>query len=235
MHTNSACHIGNQVPKPWRHKYNCLEIAIDFVVANNVIGDYMEFGVFGGASFAHAYNNYINRFITYKQNQPNYSDDPFINQQVRFFAFDSFEGLPQVDDQAIPLHWRGANTMKCDKNTFINNIVASGVDIQSVRIVEGYYEKSLHHRLYDQLGLKQAAIIHIDCDLYSSTKTVLNSITPLICDGTVIVFDDFFYYKGHPLKGERGAFNEWLNENTQFYATELCKFYPASSYIISLL
>lgn len=225
----------NEVPSPWRHKFNCLEIAIDFVVANNIIGDYLEFGVFSGTSFVHAYHSYVKRFAKYKANQTTFPDNSFLHQSTRFFAFDSFEGLPQVFDPDIPLHWRGPNVMKCEKSSFIDKLIFAGIDMNSVKIIEGYYENSLHYGVYDQMGLERAAVIHIDCGLYDSTRTVLKFITPLIQDGTVIVFDDFFYYKGHPLKGERGAFNEWLNQHQQFHATELCKYYPAAAYIINQL
>jgi predicted O-methyltransferase YrrM len=33
--------------------------------------------------------------------------------------------------------------------------------------------------------------VHIDCDLYSSTKTVLTHIGPRVQAGTIIVFDEY--------------------------------------------
>src|SRR5258706_11302730 len=36
--------------RPWLHKWNVLEGAIAFSVANNIVGDYLEFGVFRGWS-----------------------------------------------------------------------------------------------------------------------------------------------------------------------------------------
>lgn len=38
------------------------------------------------------------------------------------------------------------------------------------------------------------AFIHMDCDLYSSTATVLDLVYPRLVDGTIIVFDEFFNY-----------------------------------------
>ena len=35
-------------PPEWRRKVNVLETSIDFVIANNIAGDYLEFGVFRG-------------------------------------------------------------------------------------------------------------------------------------------------------------------------------------------
>jgi hypothetical protein len=53
----------------------------------------------------------------------------------------------------------------------------------------------------------------IDCDLYSSTKPVLEFITNLIDNGTILIFDDWFSYKGSPNHGEQKACNEWLEKN----------------------
>ena len=35
----------------------------------------------------------------------------------------------------------------------------------------------------------------------------------LIQTGSIIIFDDWFNYKGDPLKGEQLACKEWLNKN----------------------
>ncbi len=40
------------------------------------------------------------------------------------------------------------------------------------------------------------ALLHIDCDLYSSTVTVLEHCGPFLTEGTVVVFDEFFNYQG---------------------------------------
>jgi hypothetical protein len=40
------------------------------------------------------------------------------------------------------------------------------------------------------------ALLHIDCDLYSSTVTILNSLKDNIVPGTVIVFDEYLNYPG---------------------------------------
>jgi predicted O-methyltransferase YrrM len=36
--------------------------------------------------------------------------------------------------------------------------------------------------------------LHVDCDLFSSTKTILSLLRSRIVPGTVIVFDEFFGY-----------------------------------------
>ena len=43
------------------------------------------------------------------------------------------------------------------------------------------------------------ALLHVDCDLYSSTVTILNSLKDNIVPGTVIVFDEYINYPGWQL------------------------------------
>ena len=56
-------------------------------------------------------------------------------------------------------------------------------------------------------------MVHIDVDLYSSAKEVLNFILPLIVSGTVIIFDDWYCFPPGSNKGEMRALNEILEEN----------------------
>lgn len=214
------------------HKWNNIRVALSFVIGNNIEGDYLEFGVLKGESFIYAYKQFHDMFAKYKEYQKAKSS-PFLDQEVRFFAFDSFEGLPENDDQDIPLHWTGDKPMSYPRFLFDQNLQTAKLDPKKVVITEGYYDQTLTESLYEKINLKRAAIIHIDCDLYDSTKTVLDTIQPLIGEGTVIVFDDYFYYKGSPYKGERGAFNEWLIQNPEWVPSELSKYYPGAAFILN--
>ena len=40
------------------------------------------------------------------------------------------------------------------------------------------------------------AFVHVDCDLYSSTKTVLDLVCDRLAPDAVLVFDEFFNYPG---------------------------------------
>jgi predicted O-methyltransferase YrrM len=74
----------------------------------------------------------------------------------------------------------------------------------NVELVIGEFEETLAAFLVEHPD--DAALIHIDCDLYSSTKTVLEHLTPRIMPGTVIVLDEFWIVTDQ----EQRAFNEWL-------------------------
>ena len=62
---------------------------------------------------------------------------------------------------------------------------------------------------WGQLQKEPLSFIFIDCDLYSSTKTVLDNISHLIAPGTVIVFDEYFVPGLE--KDEMSAFLEFVS------------------------
>ena len=55
------------------------------------------------------------------------------------------------------------------------------------------------------------SLVHIDCDLYSSTKTIFANLKDRIVPGTVIVFDEYWNYPGWR-DHEFRAFEELLAE-----------------------
>ena len=59
---------------------------------------------------------------------------------------------------------------------------------------------------------KPFAFIHIDCDIYQSTKDIFANIADNIVSGTIIVFDEYFNYpnwQNHEYK----AFQEFVSAN----------------------
>jgi O-methyltransferase len=208
-----------------------LETAIQFAVYNDVRGDYLEFGVYTGSSFAHAWHYYQAFWEGFRQR--NKVADPAMGRR-RFFAFDSFEGLPATDQSELPPHWRGQAAMSYSQANFLNSIEQAGVNPADVIAVPGFFDKSLTDAVRQEHSLTAAAIVHVDCDLYESTVPVLNFIRPILADGCTIVFDDWFYFKGHPAKGERAAFEQWLAKNPDIVASELCTRFPVKAFILNL-
>ena len=192
-----------------------------FAAVNKVQGDYLEFGVFEGGSYIHAYytlkhcfDEVVNRWgFTMSERDKLLTSSIF--QKMRFFAFDSFEGLPDVaDSDTCGFFEKGQFNASLDQ--FNGNLDAAGFPQERSVVVSGWYDKSLTHTVYGEHNLTKAAIVHIDCDLYESTKLVLEFITPLLVDGTVLIFDDWFHFNGHPLRGEQRAFNEWTVKLTNW-------------------
>lgn len=118
-------------------------------------------------------------------------------------GFDSFEGLPEF--------WREG----FDKGHFaVDNLPKVS---SNVRLHKGWFHETIGPFLHSlDKGPNFISLLHIDCDLYSSTATVLNSIGHLLQKGSVIVFDEYFNYPGWK-DGEWKAFREFTEKNAISY------------------
>ena len=100
--------------------------------------------------------------------------------QRSFIGFDSFQGLPEA--------W----TLGARKGAF-----DIGGKLPSVRknvsLVKGFFDASLPGFCKENQG-RTVAFIHIDCDLYTATRDVLNLLRPMFRPGTVIAFDEYYNY-----------------------------------------
>lgn len=164
---------------------------------NKVTGNYLEFGVYKGTAFIEAM----------------YYAKKYGFEEMHFFAFDSFEGLPEIigsDDKHE--HFK--------KGQYINSIESFEKTLKKhnaprhrITLTKGYFDNTLNNNLKEKLDIGCAAIIWIDCDLYDSTVPVLNFITDYLVSGTFLVFDDWFSFAGDSNAGEIRATNEWLEKN----------------------
>lgn len=205
-----------------------------FIAWNQVDGDYLEFGVYQGASFSDAFRSveYQRRVVgSAMPKTPEFAR--WLAARPRFFAFDSFEGLPEGDAARQVDYNPGAYA--CSEADFRRNIAGDGVDMSRVVTVRGMYDQSLAPAVKSQHQLRQAAMIMIDCDLYESTVPVLEFITDLVGQGTIIIFHDWFRFKGSPLHGEQRACAEWLARNPQIELIEYWREGPqAMSFLVNL-
>jgi O-methyltransferase len=55
---------------------------------------------------------------------------------------------------------------------------------------------------------RDVALAYVDCDLYSSTRTVLDFLRPRLKHGMIVAFDDYFCWSSTQPAGERKAFLE---------------------------
>ena len=186
------------------------DLAVRFAKMNRVDGSYLEFGTYRGSTFSYFYH----LFKRY-------------HMAVHVYAFDSFEGLPQpsgLDNVPGYDEQFSAGEFGCSEEEFIDRLSANGVRSSAHTIVRGYFNESLTPELYSNLNLTKAAIVWIDCDLYESTKPVLRFIRPILHDGTLLIFDDYYCFKGNPKFGERRAFEEFAATNPHVGFTEYARF-----------
>jgi hypothetical protein len=126
-----------------------------------------------------------------------------LRSSIKFYGFDSFFGLPET--------W----TMGAQKGAFTLQGKLPPVR-HNVELIAGYFETTLPPFVARHKG-KSIAFVHIDCDLYSSTKTVLFSLRDLMNDGTIIVFDEFFNFPNWQNTGEYKAFIEFIEASEMQY------------------
>jgi hypothetical protein len=94
-------------------------------------------------------------------------------------GFDSFEGLPEP--------WSGYTL---DAGAFSGEglpTVAGNVELHV-----GWFDDTLPVFLESHAG--DVAFVHIDSDIYSSAKTILDNLAPRVRPGTIIVFNEYFNY-----------------------------------------
>lgn len=211
--------------------HGCIRTAASFIAWNQVEGDYLEFGVFRGESFADAFRAIErNRRIVAASVPRSEGFRRWFERAPRYFAFDSFAGLPEGEAARHPDYLPGAYA--CSEPQFLANLRGTGVDMARVITVPGMYDESLVPAIKTGHGLSRAAMVFIDCDLYESTVPVLDFITDLVGQGTIIVFHDWFRFKGSPLHGEQRACREWLTRNPHL---ELIEYWREGPQAISFL
>jgi hypothetical protein len=83
-----------------------------------------------------------------------------------------------------------------------------------VSLHEGWFTETLPP--FIQTTEDPVALLHIDCDLYSSTSFVLDALRDRMGVGTVIVFDEYLNYPGWK-RHEHKAFQEFVTESGVTY------------------
>lgn len=118
-----------------------------------------------------------------------------IAQTMPVIGFDSFEGLPEDWREGFP---KGMFDLLDDES-----LPPALPHTPNAMLVPGWFADTVPTFPFPPLGL-----VHIDCDLYSSTVTALEAVLPYVDIGTVLVFDEFHSYPGAE-DHEAKAFSEW--------------------------
>ena len=179
-------------------KYLAIKKAMYVTAHDETYGGYLEFGVFTGSSFNFAMK--VNKKI----------EKIFGKSNCEFIGFDSFEGFGQIKKEDENPRFQD-HIFSVDEKKVLKNIekCAKG---QKMRIVKGFYQDTLKDKTTLDLKIDKARVVMIDCDLKESARLALEFIKPSIQEGTIILFDDYVYFKGDKNKGESGAFNDFRNK-----------------------
>ncbi|HKN98965.1 MAG TPA: class I SAM-dependent methyltransferase [Pseudonocardiaceae bacterium] len=105
------------------------------------------------------------------------------------YGFDSFQGLPTAWRPGFPEGMFGVQGLP---------------EVPGTELVVGLFADVLPGFLADHPG--PVDLLHVDCDLYESTVTVLDLVGPRLRPGSIIVFDEYFNYPSW----ERHEYRAWM-------------------------
>jgi O-methyltransferase len=170
-----------------------LKKAFYYAALEALPGDYVEFGVFEGTSFIAAFEND-------RRLRP-----PTVPARA-FWGFDSFEGGFQYFDERDrhPFSKEGEFTSSLDLTR--KRVGRHFGDKARWQLVPGYFEQSLAGQTAPTMGIPAIAVALVDCDLGTPARLALDFMRPALQNGSVIILDDYFAYRGSTTTGVAGAF-----------------------------
>lgn len=156
---------------------NTLRHLMEDVERNNIVGDFIETGVWRGGvtlymkAFLHAYGN----------------------KTRKVWVADSFEGWPPATDD--PDSWECNNQnlpwIVVPIETVQNNFRRHGLLDDRVVFLKGWFQDTL-----PIAPIETIAILRLDGDLYESTKVALEALYPKLSIGGYVIVDDYYHFPG---------------------------------------
>ena len=221
----------NQYPSLTRS--DLLVNSCKFIVNECVEGDYYEFGVYRGQTLVSAYlelQRVANRRLSNADIIGRNVDADIVRTRMRdqmvFHAFDSFEGLPVLsNDDARSTDFSVAQFASGSEN-LIRLAGHHGMPESKLELHKGWFEETCTPEYAKKNKLKKASMIWLDCDLHSSAMSAFQIIECLLQDGTILIIDDWFSFKGSRYYGVQKAFYSWKEAESvksRFYFNEYRK------------
>jgi hypothetical protein len=163
-------------------------MAVEYVVANNIPGSFVECGVWrGGSSMAAAW--------TFKR---------LSREDVDFFLFDTFEGMscPSENDVSYATGQTALQLLaSSDKESEVwayapitnvrRNLELTGYPADRLHFIKGKVEETIPDNAPAQI-----AILRLDTDWYESTKHELIHLFPLLSRKGILIIDDYGHWAG---------------------------------------
>lgn len=169
--------------------------------ASEITGDYVEFGSWGGQSLRSAHE--MTRLLS---------------PERHLWAFDSFLGerppsTDEIDHRPSLEAYR--NEGPSGLEAFRTRSEEAGVPRDAYTAVEGFFEDTL-----PPLGTDgpptDIALAYVDCNLYTSTVTVLEFLAPRLKHGMIVAFDDYWVHSARHVSGERLALHQFLRAHPEW-------------------
>lgn len=173
MLTNSDREFCERVTCAGTHhaKYHTLEICRE-LLREGVRGDFAEAGVMAGAHPA------VMEFAL----------RGFPADRRRIHLFDCFQGIPAIGPHDLPGTAVLEGQSRCSVEQVVSNLLEWGCDITRFVFHPGLFEQTL---AADAEAVGPLALLRVDVDLYSSTRTVYQHLYGKVVHGGVVVDDDW--------------------------------------------
>jgi O-methyltransferase len=167
--------------------------SLDFIIQNNVDGDFVECGVWKGGNLI-MFQKYVEKY----------------NLNKKIYAYDTFEGMSPPDkiDKTFDGESASLQLDKLEKKNVDRkkNILIADCSIEEVKNnFEKYSTKNnlicvkgkVEDTLIDKKNLpNKISILRLDTDWYTSTKKELEILYPLLEKNGILLIDDYGYWQG---------------------------------------
>jgi hypothetical protein len=182
-------------------KLQGLFLAVNYVVDNQIEGDFVECGVWRGGSSMAAALTFLHRKETNK----------------KMWLFDTFDGMGETTEFDVSHEGYLASEMikRSDKSDARSvwcaasfedveqNMKSTGYPMDKIRFVKGKVEDTLQKEIPEKIS-----ILRLDTDYYTSTKAELEILYSRLLPGGVIILDDYGHWQG-----ARKAVDEFFEKN----------------------
>lgn len=166
--------------------------AVNYILDRDIKGVFVECGVWRGGSAMLIMQILSERGITNRD----------------LFLYDTFEGMAKPTDADFEISNKSAALGEWiensnNKDEEINNwCYASLHDVKEnlnsikypsdkVHFIQGKVEETIPHKIPSEI-----ALLRLDTDWYESTKHELIHLYPILCDGGVLIIDDYGHWAG---------------------------------------
>lgn len=133
-----------------------------------------------------------------------------MEDRVTVHGFDTFQGMPAPQDVKD-------RNLVFDRDEWIEGQFKGGYEkldahlssrYSNYRLHQGFFEDTLTDDFLGSLHQEPPILIWIDCDFYSSARTVMERIMPHLPNGCLVYFDEYEFNFGSRLTGEARLVHE---------------------------
>jgi len=206
-------------------KIEIIKKALHQISIEQVKGGYFEFGIYEGTSLLAAVKSYksiqsIKSIKFYKK-----------VFHRKFYGFDSFDDGFKYHDSTEKHQFFAEGDFKSSYKKCKKRFKK----YKNVELIKGYFEDSIQgEKLSEMFPGEKCAIVFIDCDLKKPASIALEYVKEYLQEGSVIILDDYFAYKGKVELGTCGALVKFLKENKNIKVREFFKYgYTGCSFIVT--